>query len=292
MKQFNKHRGDSKVKQLESRFSYMQRLKDVFTSRRGLHKLRVYGLYLAGLTLLYCAGNEAYTRLIEKTYSAHIEHIKYQSNGIVEQSHAIQILGLTTESTFAKLDCETMKGQLEANPAIVSALVLKERPNTLVIHVTERLPLAYVKMMNAVGQVHPPEPLFVDETGYLFPVLKEQHSPFLNSPTWYLKPNDVAKFQVGAQVKEDSYKPIVKLLSEVNHYDLTEIPLIKSIQCPKEWKILLCLENGTEVMMKNSDIEAQVSRLKYILEHAHNTNRKVRSVNVIPSKNPAVTFFE
>ncbi len=293
MKRHNQHRGDSKdkVRHLESRFSYWQRLKDVLTSRRGLHKLRVYGLYLAAAVLLYCAGNEVYARLVQKTYSAHIEHIKYQSKGIVEQSHAIHILDLTTESTFASLDCAEMKQKLEANPLIASAKVFKERPNTLVIHVTERLPIAYVRMLKAVGQVNPPEVLFTDATGTLFPVVKEQHSYFLNSPTWYLKVDELKEYKIGAQIKESSYKPIVELLSEVNRYSLTEIPLIKSIECPKDWKIVLTLDTGTEVMMKNSDIAAQVKRLSQILEHARSTNRQVRSANVVPSQNPAVRFF-
>lgn len=293
MKRHNQHRGEikDKVRHLESRFSYWQRLKDVLTSRRGLHKLRVYGLYLAAAALLYCAGNEVYTRLVQKAYSAHIEHIKYQSKGIIEQSHAIHILGLTTESTFASLDCAEMKQQLESNPIIASAKVLKERPNTLVIHVTERLPIAYVRMQNAVGQVNPPEPLFVDATGVLFPVVESQHTPFLNSPTWYLKASDLTEFKVGERIKENSYKPIVELLSEVNRYSLTEIPLIKSIQCPKDWKIVLSLDTGTEVMMKNTELVPQVKRLSQILEHARSTNRQVRSANVIPNQNPAVRFF-
>ncbi|MFI3242811.1 MAG: FtsQ-type POTRA domain-containing protein [Akkermansia sp.] len=293
MKRHNQHRGENhdKVRHLESRFSYWQRLKDVCTSRRGLHRLRLYALYLAGVVILCCAVNEVYTRLVQKTYSAHIEHIKYQSKGIVEQSHAIHILGLTTESTFASLDCEAMKQELEASPLIASAKVLKERPNTLVIHVTERLPLAYVKMERDVGQVNPPAALFMDDTGTLFPVVKEQHTPFLNSPTWYLKTADLTTFKVGARIKESSYKPIVELLSEVNRYSLTEIPLIKSIQCPKAWKITLSLETGTEVLMKNSNLAAQVKRLSQILEHARSTDRQVRSANVIPDKNPAVRFF-
>lgn len=293
MKRFNQHRGESqaKVRHLENRFTYMQRLKDVLTTRRGLLKLRVYGLYLAAAIILVCGANELYSRLVQKAYSAHIEHIKYQSNGIVEQSHAIQILGLTTESTFAKLDCQQMKQQLEAEPIIASARVLKERPNTLVIHVNERLPLAYVQMLNSAGEVEPPQSLFIDASGYLFPVVEQQHTPFLNSPTWYLKASDLEEFKAGAQVKESSYKPIVELLSEVNRYSLSEIPLIKSIQCPKDWKIVLSLATGTEVMMKNSEIASQVERLYQILEHARTTNRQVHSANVIPSKNPAVRFF-
>lgn len=294
MKQHNKYRGESqeKVRKLESRFSLMQRLRDVLTSRRGLHKLRHFALYLVILIIIGCTINELYTRFIQKTYSAHIEHIKYYSNGILEQGDAIEILGLTTETVFATLNSKELQQKLESNPLIASAHVLKERPNTLAITITERLPIAFVKMENALGQVYPPEPLFIDEQGYLFPVNKARHTHFMDRPTWYLKSPDVSSFQVGQRVHESSSKPIVELLNTLERYSYTEIPVIKSIRCPKEWKILLSLETGTEVMMKNSDIPSQVDRLYQLLEHARTSNRRIRSANVIPSVNPAVTFFE
>ncbi|MFI3244566.1 MAG: FtsQ-type POTRA domain-containing protein, partial [Akkermansia sp.] len=196
------------------------------------------------------------------------------------------------ESIFANLNSQELQDKLESDPLVASARVLKERPNTLDISVTARLPLAFVKMENDLGEVYPPEPLFVDKSGTLFPVSKEQHALFMKSPTWYLKSPDVNSFQVGERIHTSSSKPVIELLKTLLLYNETEIPSIKSIRCPKEWKIVLSLETGTEVMMKTSDIPAQLERLYQLLEHAKSSNRRIRSANVVPSVNPAVTFFD
>ena len=61
---------------------------------------------------------------------------------------------------------------------------------------------------------------------------------------------------------------------------------------PKEWKIILTLENGAEVLMQVYDIKGQMERLAMILEHCRATHRAPRSINVIPRINPTVTYAD
>mgnify|MGYP003329714862 FL=1 len=69
-----------------------------------------------------------------------------------------------------------------------------------------------------------------------------------------------------------------------------EIPAIREIFRPKDWKIIATLDGGAEVLMQVYDIKGQMERLAMILEHCRATQRRARSINVIPRINPTVIY--
>lgn len=56
--------------------------------------------------------------------------------------------------------------------------------------------------------------------------------------------------------------------------------------------MIVILEGGTEVMMQVYNIQEQLVRLQWILEHARVSGKRLRSVNVIPANNPAVIYMD
>ena len=71
-----------------------------------------------------------------------------------------------------------------------------------------------------------------------------------------------------------------------------EIPAIREIFRPKEWKIIITLEGGSEVLMQVYDLKGQMERLAMILEHCRATHRRPRSINVVPRLNPTVIYAQ
>jgi hypothetical protein len=133
---------------------------------------------------------------------------------------------------------------------------------------------------------------FMDPSGKLFPVMPEYHRNFMGVPVWYLQPGDITEFKAGSTINEDKRRPIIELVAAANRYTLIEIPAIREIFRPKEWKLILTLENGSEVLMQVYDIKGQMERLAMILEHCRATHRSPRSINVIPRINPTVIYAE
>ena len=84
----------------------------------------------------------------------------------------------------------------------------------------------------------------------------------------------------------------MELVAAANLYSLVEIPAIREIFRPKDWKIIITLENGAEVLMQVYDIKSQMERLAMILEHCRATQRRPRSINVIPRINPTVVYAD
>lgn len=293
-KKLNKLRSEQrdKVRILEKTLSLWDRNFSKLAFRRGLQRAKRWLLILLiALPVLALVGSGIYLG-IDKAYSMSIDNIAYESRQkLISKQQAMKLLGIGDSVNMATLDAAGMTRTLEENPCIASAHIRAELPETLSIEIDERIPIVYVEMESAAGTGNR-ERLFMDPQGILFPVVEEYHRDFLGVPVWYLHPEDVTRFEVGAEVKESARRPIVELASAANAYSLAEIPAIREIFRPKEWKIIATLDNGAEVLMQVYDIRGQMERLAMILEHARATKRTVRSINVIPRINPTVTYAE
>lgn len=294
MKPRNKYRSEQrdKVKLLEKALSLQNRLFSLLAFKRGARRalrfLKLSLILLPVLALLWYVGNYA----LEKAYGLSIDHISYKSmRGIINKEQALGILGIEGSVNMATLNTEALKNRLEAAPAIRTASIHAELPDTLYIEIEERIPIVYAE--NASGALTGDRRrFFMDPEGVLFPVQAEYHSRFMGVPTWYLQPGDVEELREGAQVDPQRMRPIAELIAASNAYDPEEIPPILEIFRPKDWQIRLVLETGAEVLMEVRYIKDQMERLAMVLEHARATGRTLRSANVIPSINPVATFRE
>lgn len=295
MKRGNRYRTAEKpqnVRILDGALSLRARLFSAFALKRGIRRLKRWSMIsIIALPFLLLIGY-GIKYAVEKAYGLGIENISYDSlYGFIDKSQALRILGIDRAVNMATLDALGLEAKLEANPCIEAAHIRAELPDTLHIDVDERVPIVYVEMESGADTGNR-QHYFMDPKGHVFPVVEEFHRQFMGLPVWYLQPGDVEQLKPGATVKESSRRPIVELAAAANLYDLSEIPAIKEIFRPKDWKIIITLETGAEVQMQVYDIKGQMERLSMVLEHARATNRTIRSANVIPMINPVVTFAE
>ncbi len=277
---------------LEKALSLRDRLFSLVALKRGLRRLR-YALFV--LILLAAAGVGAYYSTIyavDKTYSLSIDNITYDSRQrLISKEQALDILGIKGAVNLATLDAAGMEDKLEQNLCIASAHIRVALPDTLHIEVDERIPITYVEMENATGTGQRTR-LFMCPQGVLFPVVPEFHRNFLNVPTWYLHSSDVEALEPGEVIAEHKRRPILELVAASNHYDIAEIPRIKEIFRPTDLKIIITLEDSSEVLMQVYDLHEQMDRLAQILEHTRATQRHAASINVIPRMNPVIIYRE
>ncbi len=294
MSQKNRHRSERRrnVRLLERALSLRDRLFSLLAVKRGLHRVR-HGLVVLLLLAAVGAGVYYFTiYAVGKASALSIENITYESRQrFISKEQALDILGITGPVNLATLDAAGMEAKLEKNLCIEDARIRVAPPDTLHIEVDERIPVSYVEMESAAGTGQRTR-LFMCPEGVLFPVEPAFHRDFLNAPTWYLHPTDVNALEPGEIIPEGKRRPILELIAASNHYDTLEIPRIREIFRPKEWKIIITLEDGTEVLMQVYDLREQMDRLAMILEHARATKRHARTVNVIPRLNPTIIYRE
>lgn len=294
MKRQNKFRSEQKtnVQLLEKALSLKTRFFSMIALRRAGRWLRRYSLIVIGAIALLYGIWVCCNYAIEKAYSLSIDNISYKSHrDLISKEQALKILGIEGSVNMATLDVAGMQKKLEEVPSIDSVRIRAELPDTLHIEVDERIPIVFVEMESGASTGRRTR-LFMDPKGVLFPVNAEYHSKYMGVPTWYLQLADVKELKVGERISEERCRPIRELIAASNAYDLTEIPAIREIFRPKEWKIQLTLDNGTAVTMQVYEIKEQMERLAMILEHAQVTGMKARSINVIQRINPTVVPAE
>lgn len=288
--QYRNHSSRANVKLLEKALSLKHRLFSMVALRRGLRRLRRWIIILLIVIPLVAGIIWGCMTAVEKAYSLSIDKVTFDARqNLISKEQAMRILGIEGSINMTSLDTDAMKEKLEQDPCIESAHIRAELPDTLHIEITERIPVVYVEQESGTDTGNRIR-FFMDPNGHLFPVMPEYHRNFMAVPVWYLQPGDVAKFDAGAVVSEEKRRPIVELVAAANLYSLVEIPAIREIFRPKAWKIIVTLENGAEVLMQVYDIKGQMERLAMILEHCRATQRRPRSINVVPRINPTVIY--
>lgn len=293
MKQQNKYRTEkANVQLLEKALSLKDRLFSLLALKRCARRLRKWLLILLITAPVIWGAYHLINYALEKAYGLSIDNVSYVSrHGIITREQVMQILEIEGNINMATLDVGEMKKTLEAHPCISAATIRAEMPDTLHIEITERIPVVYVEKESAT-ESGDSNRMFMDPNGCLFPVVEKYHRNFLNVPTWYLQPEDISEIMAGAVIDAENCRPIKELISASNAYNLVEIPSITEIFRPRPWKMIVILEGGTEVMMQVYDIQEQLVRLQWILEHARVSGKRLRSVNVIPENNPAVIYMD
>ncbi len=280
------------VKLLEAALSLKHRFFSMVALRRGLRRLRRWTLVLLLIVPMVAGIIWGGRVAVEKASSLSIDKVSFDARQkLITKEQAMQILGIGETINMTSLDTSAMKEKLEAHPCIESALIRAELPDTLYIEINERIPVVYVEQESGTDTGNRVR-FFMDPSGHLFPVMPEFHRNFMGVPVWYLQPGDVEEFKAGSVISEEKRRPITELVAAANMYTLVEIPAIREIFRPKEWKIIFTLEGDAEVMMQVYDLKAQMERLSMILEHCRATQRRPRSINVIPRINPTVIYAQ
>jgi len=276
----------NKMRKLNRLSPISRRLKNFIRFNSHEIKVALYkGLAAMALILIFIFwGYKAYESATKFT----IKEIKYSYSSCVSDLN--NSLTIKVGDKLSNLDIQALTDELTSNPRVRSAKVTLILPDILHIEIKAHIPIAYVEMENAIFYGKR-ERYFVSNTGTLFAVDEKHHRDFLENPVWYLQKDDIEQFALGQNVSKESLETIIELITAVNRHELDELPLLKEIFHPKEWKFKLNFEGGTEVIIQSHDMEEQIERLVKLFDHAKNTYRHIRSANVIPKNNPAVVFY-
>ncbi len=276
---------------LERSLPWTTRFLNRFTLIKGWHFFKHWGR--RGLWILPALWGLWYltSKVMESAYSLDLRSIEYSSNGIIPREYTLKLLDIKEKVNLTSINVKEFEQRLLASPAIASARVQKELPSTLRIEVEARVPvvrLAYEESPAWEGTERPM--LFMDPDGYIFPYEETLHTDYKDLPVWNVTPVQVTPLRSGARVRPRECTPVIELMRLINMRPITDIPAVASISRPKDWQILLLLENGTEVQMTVYNLSEQVDRLSLVLENARARHKFIRRANVIPRTNPAVEY--
>jgi cell division protein FtsQ len=249
--------------------------------RRGLVVLFLAALALALLFGLFIGLQYAGSLFLSRNAKFELKVIHITSDGRLPPDQLREYTGLQTGTNLFCLDMDQVRKKLEEVPLVESVSISRQLPDTLNIHVVERVALAQIRW-NARGL-----PFLLDRHGVVLPMTRSGQSlPLIEG----LK---LESLRPGDRVEKPGISQCLALLSEADQLSLgAQVSFVRfDTRYPD---FLTVLVNGdTTVRFPQHSAREKLIRLVSVLQLANEQGRRVKTIDLTPDgRNVPVTFYE
>ena len=96
----------------------------------------------------------------------------------------------------------------------------------------------------------------------------------------------------GTQIEFEPVREAIRLIQDSNALFEPDRLEIVEVRLRNAWSLTAHFNNQMTVVFGAGDVERGLSDLRWIVSHAHSAKKELATVNLIPSKNIPVTFFD
>lgn len=176
------------------------------------------------------------------------------SDGKLQPWHIREYAGVKEGMNLFAIDIDGIREALESVPVVSRVTVRRQLPGTLVVRVTERVPLA------RIGRGEEPIPLAVDREGYVLG--PSSHSPALPAITGIQQPG----LKPGTILSGPDIRDALTVLEICDTTRLSQYIRISSISVEDAEYLDLHLADGERVPMAREGIEWRLRKLAAVLQ--------------------------
>lgn len=198
-----------------------------------------------------------------------IHTLEVQTDGVIALEQIRRWAGVKLNDNLFALDLGRIKRDLELVPAIESVSVQRILPHTLRIVVTERQPVAQVRLPKTEAAAHPLR-YCLDAKGYvMYPLEGFQLSqPALtNQPLPWLDGVPVAALRFGQQVDRPQVRAALELIQAFNRSPMIGLVSLEQIDVSQPGLLRVRTAQGTEVIFGLTDFARQLRRWRAIHDY-------------------------
>lgn len=179
-----------------------------------------------------------------------VRDIRIEGTALVESSQVEQVIGLGPDDALASVDLDAVATTIEQQlPPVQSAQVRRSWPGTLVVTITERTPVATVKVDGA--------PWLIDATGTPYLAVSDYPEKLPN-----LLPLEVEEPSPDSLATREAVAVIDGLTDDVRE-------LVASVSAPSAGQVTLQLADGRVVIWGDSSrMKDKLTMLPGVLEHS------------------------
>jgi cell division septal protein FtsQ len=215
-----------------------------------------------------------------------------RTNGTLSHDDILRRAGLSDSTHIYDVDLRAVRERLEALPNVRRASVARELPGRLIIEVEERLPLMWLSCDQPSLQPITTNPAhgacLLDEEGHLF-LCTELRAELMHLPVLHLR--HLANSQPGIQLTSAPVRAGLDLLHRLRATFSPRGLDVSEIDAPNDWSFVAKLSNDLSITFGYEDFDGQLARLTQVMDQSDALNRRLRTVNLLPQKNVAVTFL-
>ena len=248
------------------------------------------GVLLVLLALIAYGGHRGVKHLFLGNEKYRLQEIDLQTNGSLDHARVLELTGIQLRDTIFAVDTGEVRARLEELPEVVDCLVERRLPGTLKIRIEERVPIAWVRCETLGFPGQEMRGVLVDEQGITFPCEGALWDTSKGLPVIVLNTARSDEFRHGNKTTHMDLLRALHLLSEFYAMGMREQWLPEQIAIINDYSMELRSLDGSKSVFGMYEHKRQLDNFITIREHSLKTDRKVRHINLMPTKNIPVKF--
>jgi cell division septal protein FtsQ len=186
------------------------------------------------------------------------------------------------------LNLRQITNDLEKLPYVSSAKVERRFPDTIAIHITERVPVAKIVGLNI--DLNTKETFYLDHDGVVLKPREDDEVPLLPEIIG-LTPAD-SELEPGMTLDQTSLTRALQIMDAIDHSRLHTSIDIRTIDLSNPLSITMITRQNMTIAFRLDYIDQQLQRLLQIVEYPDFQQRQIASVDLTPDSNVPVTFAQ
>src|ERR1035441_8082976 len=266
--------------------------------RLGLVAVSVPAVTIFGLYLLWRAGDWALDKFVYENPEFAIQRMEVQTDGIIAPDQLRSWSGVKPGANLIALNLASVKHNLEFWPVIDSVSVERVLPRTLKIRVTERKPIAQIKMTRVDGANGFMISIFqLDAAGV---VMRPLDPRLWDVPLAHMKAGglpvikgmNLAQLQPGHRVTLPEARAALQLISAFGRSPMAGLVDLRNVDVSAPGVVVVTTGQGGEITFGLQNLEQQLRRWREIYDLGQRMNKVVVSLNLAVSNNVPVRWME
>jgi len=220
-----------------------------------------------------------------------LNHIVLDTNGHLDERRIAEVGEIDLNATIFAIDIAKVRNRLIALPEVIDCKIERRWPGTLRVHITERVPVVWIacQASNLPGR-KADGGLLADKAGITFSCEGNLWETAKDLPVITVKDAKPNVFKQGEKMTHPEAMRALHLLKMFTTYEVREEWQPERITVLNGYSMEAVSRDGTCATFGMYDHERQMKDLMAAREHAYETNRKIRRINLLLKKNIPVLF--
>jgi len=249
-----------------------------------------------GLYVLWRSGQWALDRLVYENEAFAIQEIDVQTDGVISVDQLRRWMGVRSGQNLFALDLARVKRGLELVSLVDSVSVERILPRTLRVRVSEREPLAQVKVpcpKQGGGVELAAYQLDIDGVAILpldnaqraTPLMQPEQFPMLTG----ISANDV---QPGRRIENPQVQAALQLIVAFEHSPMVGLADLQRIDVSWPEVLVVTTGQGGEITFGLTDLDQQLRRWHKVFEAGQKVGKAIASLDLAVSSNLPARWLE
>lgn len=257
---------------------------------RGISKGLKFALLLSLLGIISWGGYRGVKHVFIDNVKYRLQEINLQTNGHLDHARVIKVTDIDINASIFAIDIDDVSARLQALPEVIDCDISRRLPGILHINLTERVPVVWIQCekLNHLGRNQ--GGVLADKDGITFPCEGALWETARDLPVIVISEADAYAFELGNEMDHPDAMRALSLVQMFNERKVrSEWQPERVILCTNYSMEAVC-NNGTRALFGMYEHDRQMNDFLKINEHTAKTQRTIRHINLIPTKNIPVKF--